>query len=91
MIWCKQRQGFKYLAQTMVREGLIPTADIFFYLLPVEVNDLCNGRRDPILLMNARLRKKLYPKMDKYKFDEFVKGPNMKPQNVSRQMTMDRE
>ena len=86
MIWCcdKQRQGFKYLAQNMVREGLIPTADTFFYLTPVEVHDLCNGRRDPILLMKARLRKRLYPKMDKYKFEEFVKGPDMKPRNVSK-------
>lgn len=84
MIWLvdKQRQGFRYLARAMQSEGLIPTADTFFYLTPTEIQDLCNGRRDPLLMMKARLRRRLHPKMDKYKFEEFIKGPDMKPRNV---------
>lgn len=84
MIWMvdKQRQGFEHLARTMHREGLIPSKDTFYYLTPTEIHDLCNGRRDPLLLMKARLRRRVLPKMDKYKFEEFIKGPDMKPRNV---------
>ena len=84
MIWMndKSRQGFRYLARNMVSEGLIPTEDTFFYLTLPEIQSVCDRERDPLILMKARLRKRLYPKMDKYKFVEFLKGPEMKPRNV---------
>ena len=84
MIWINhnQRKAFRFLAKKMVDEGLIPTADTFFYLTIEEVERLCNGERDPLIHMRARLRKRVYPKMNKYKFEEFIKGPEMKPRNV---------
>ena len=84
MIWLinKQRQALKYLAKRMVSEGLIPSVDLFYYLTSEEFECLCNGDRDPMILTRARLRKRVYPKMNKYKFEEFIKGPEMKPRNV---------
>ncbi len=84
MIWMnnKIRQVLWHLAQQMVTEGIIPEADLFFYLALDEVEKLCNGERDALILLKARLRKRILPKMDKYKFEEFLKGPEMKPRNV---------
>jgi hypothetical protein len=84
MIWMtnKIRQVFWHLAQQMVVEGFIPEADLFFYLTLDEIEKLCNGERDALILLKARLRKRILPKMDKYKFEEFLKGPEMKPRNV---------
>ncbi|CAG2178191.1 unnamed protein product, partial [Oppiella nova] len=83
LIWMnnKYRQGFRLLSKQMVKEGLLPTADSFFYLTTNEVEALCNGDRDPLILARVRHRKRLYPKMDKYKFEEFIKGPEMIPRN----------
>ena len=85
MIWMNNhlKDGFWYFAQQMVNEGLIPSVDSFFYLTADEVEALCNGDRNPLILAKVRQRKRLYPRMDKYKFDEFIKGPEMKPRNVS--------
>ena len=84
LIWMTdtQRKAFRFLAKQMVTEGLIPSVDTFFYLTLEEIECLCNGQRDPMLNMKARLRKRIFPKMDKYKFEEFIKGPQMKPRNV---------
>jgi pyruvate,water dikinase len=84
MIWMnnKIRQVLWHLAQQMVTEGIIPEADLFFYLTLDEIEKLCNGERDALILLKARLRKRILPKMDKYKFEEFLKGPEMKPRNV---------
>ncbi|CAG2113679.1 unnamed protein product, partial [Medioppia subpectinata] len=83
MIWMNNqfRDAFWYLSQQMVSEGLIPTVDTFFYLTMTEVEALCNGQRDPLIFSRVRQRRRLYPKMDKYKFEEFIKGPEMKPRN----------
>ncbi|XP_054166684.1 prodigiosin synthesizing transferase PigC-like [Oppia nitens] len=83
MIWLNNnwRKGFRYLSKQMVSEGLIPSAETFFYLTPDEVIALCNGDRNPLILQKTRHRKRLYPKMDKYKFEEFIKGPEMIPKN----------
>jgi len=84
MIWMnnKLRQAFWYLARKMVDEGIIPEADLLFYLTTDEIERLCNGERDALILSKARLRKRILPKMDKYKFEEIIKGPEMKPRNV---------
>jgi hypothetical protein len=84
MIWMinKSRQGFWYLARRMVEEGLIPEEDLLFHLTVEEIERLCNRERDALILLRARLRKRILPKMDKYKFEEIIKGPEMKPRNV---------
>jgi hypothetical protein len=84
MVWFfnKFRKTFWHLARVMVNEGLIPEADLFFFLTLDEIKMLCDGNRNPLIIARGRLRKKLYPKMDKYKFDEIIKGPEMKPRNV---------
>ena len=84
MVWMndKIRQAFRFLAQKMVTEGLIPNVETFFYLTSEEIERLCIGDRDPMINTRARLRKRVYPKMNKYKFEEFIKGPEMKPKNV---------
>ncbi|CAG2105449.1 unnamed protein product [Medioppia subpectinata] len=83
MIWMNNKcnEGFWYLAQQMTKEGLIPSVDTFFYLTITEVEALCNGQRDPLIFSRVRQRRRLYPRMDKYKFEEFIKGPEMKPRN----------
>ncbi|CAG2112977.1 unnamed protein product, partial [Medioppia subpectinata] len=83
MIWVnnKFRESFRLLSKQMVSEGLIPSAECFFYLTVNEVEALCSGDRDPLILTRVRQRRRLYPRMDKYKFEEFIKGPEMKPRN----------
>ena len=81
-IFNEARYGLRYLAKIMVNEGLIPDIDTLFYLTIEEVERLCDGERDPLIHMRARLRKRVYPKMNKFKFEEFIKGPEMKPRNV---------
>jgi hypothetical protein len=84
MVWMnnKKREALWHLARQMVAEGIIPEADLFFYLTVDEIEKLCNGERDALILLKARLRKRILPKMDKYKFEEFLKGPEFKPRNV---------
>ena len=84
MVWMnyKQKQALRFLAKKMVAEGLIPNVETFYFLTSEEIERLCNGERDPMINTRARLRKRVYPKMNKYKFEEFIKGPEMKPRNV---------
>ncbi|XP_054166948.1 prodigiosin synthesizing transferase PigC-like [Oppia nitens] len=90
MIWMNDRQkkGFHFLAKQMVADGLLPSIDSFFYLTSEEVYNLCNGSRDPLIMTRLRHRKRLYQKMNKYKFDEFVKGPEMIPRNFDERITI---
>ncbi|CAG2173671.1 unnamed protein product, partial [Oppiella nova] len=83
MVWFNHRirKGFRYLAQTMVSEGLIPSIDTFFFLTIDEIERLCNGDRDALLLSKTRLRRRLFTQMDRYKFEEIIKGPEMRPKN----------
>ncbi|CAG2171455.1 unnamed protein product, partial [Oppiella nova] len=78
------KQGFRLLARQMVAEGLIPFDDHFFYLTVNEVDELCIGRRNPLILTRVRHRRRLYKQMDGYKFDEFIKGPEMRPRNLEK-------
>ncbi|XP_054166950.1 uncharacterized phosphotransferase YvkC-like [Oppia nitens] len=84
MVWLNHqlRRGFQYMAQTMVSDGLIPSTETFFLLTIDEIDTLCNGNRDPMILTKARLRKRLVPQMNRYKFDEIIKGPEMEPKNL---------
>ncbi|CAG2117807.1 unnamed protein product [Medioppia subpectinata] len=80
--WSRRGVGYRELS----KEGLIPSAECFFYLTVNEVEALCSGDRDPLILTRVRQRRRLYPKMDKYKFEEFIKGPEMKPRNFEDQI-----
>jgi len=66
----------------MVQEGLIPDAESMFFLTPDEVQKLVEGERDALLLAKVRLRKRVYVKTNKYKFEEIIKGPKMTPRNL---------
>jgi len=83
MIWMYNKYGsaLRLLGLKMVSEGLIPDQNTIFYLTIDEIEKLFKVR-DPLILSKARLRKRLHPKMDKYKFVEFVKGPKITPRNV---------
>ncbi|CAG2123310.1 unnamed protein product, partial [Medioppia subpectinata] len=70
----------------MVAEGLIPSVDSFFFLTIDEIERLCNGDRDALILAKVRQRRRLYPKMDKYKFEEIIKGPEMMPKNFEEKI-----
>jgi hypothetical protein len=84
MVWMgdQTRQAQWHLARMMVKEGFIPSALTMFFLTPEEVERLVRGERDALILAKTRIRKRLYAKTDKYKFDEFVKGPKMVPRNL---------
>ncbi len=66
----------------MVREGRLPERDLLFYLSISELGKLVN-ERDAVLVMRAKLRKRLHNNKDKLIFSETVIGPNMRPRNVS--------
>ena len=79
----QHRQALWYLAQMMVKENFIPEKELFFYLTCDELNQLIvNKHKLPGLIMKSRQRRKSFLKTDKYKFEQFCKGPNFKPINV---------
>ena len=84
MIWMndQQRQVQWKIAKMMVEEGLIPDAESMFFLTPEEIQKLVEGERDALLLAKVRLRKRVYVKTDKYKFEKIIKGPKMTPRNL---------
>ena len=75
------RQGLWKLARKMHEEGRIPQEDLLFYLPVWEIDELFKNR-NPLFIWKAKHRKKLFEKIDKWKFDEVVKGYNFKPKEV---------
>ena len=73
------RDAFWQIAQDLAMKGILPDAELMFYLKLDEIKRLTSGERNPGLVMKAKHRKQLYPIMDKLKFDEFIKGFRMKP------------
>ncbi len=76
------RQALWKLAQQMHTEGLIPEIDLIFYMTLDEI-EFYLKTRNPVIVTKAKQRKKLYFKMNDWKFDEIVKGYDFKPRNVS--------
>jgi pyruvate,water dikinase len=76
------RKALWRLADKMHFEGLIPEPDLIFHMTVDEI-DLYLKTRNPILITKAKQRKKLYFIMDKWKFDEIVKGYDFMPRDVS--------
>ena len=76
------RQGLWRLAHTMQSEGRIPEPDLLFQMTPNEIIDLIENR-NPLIVWKARQRKRLYSKMNNWKFDEIICGYDFKPREVS--------
>lgn len=74
-----QRNALWHIAEDMAQRGILPEKDLIFYLRIDETQRLLAGERNPLLVMKARQRKRLYPEMNKLKFDEFIKGFRMRP------------
>ena len=81
MVKCQHfvREAMWHVAATMAEEGILPEVDLFFFLKVDEAVRLASGERNPLLIMKAKQRKRLYPQMNSFKFDEFVSGFRMKP------------
>ncbi len=73
------REAMWYIAGEMVAAGLLPEAELYFFLRLDELQRLLSGERCPTLVMKAKQRRRLYPTMNKLKFEEFVKGMRMAP------------
>jgi len=73
------RDAFWYLGDEMVAAGLLPKRDLVLFLKVDETQRLITGERNPLLVMKAKQRKRLYSEMNKLKFDEFIKGFRMAP------------
>ena len=67
------------IAEHAVRVGYIPEADLLFFMKTHEIQRLLSGERNPLLVMKAKQRKRLYPQMNAFKFDEFIRGFRMAP------------
>lgn len=73
------RQALWALATEMRQAGLIPDEELMFFMKIDEIDSLLHGKRNPLILIKSKQRRRLYPVMDKYKFDEFVVGFEMLP------------
>ena len=76
------RRGFWRLAKQMVSEGRLPDEELLFHMNCEEIDILLN-ERDPTIISRAKIRRKLFPIKDNFKFPETTIGPNIKPRNVS--------
>lgn len=76
-------QAWWTLAENMHEAGYLPETELLFYLKVDEIARLLKGDRNPMLLMKAKQRRRLYPKMNKFQYEEFVKGFRMRPRQVS--------
>ena len=65
----------------MVSEGRIPEPELMFHMTVNELHYLLQ-RRDPTIILRARLRRKVHSIKDSYLFPETNIGPNIKPRNV---------
>src|SRR5699024_4240325 len=73
------REAFWHIAEQMVAEGILPEKELFFFLRMDEIKRLTAGDRNPLLVMKAKQRQRLYPQMNALKFDEFIRGFRMAP------------
>lgn len=89
MVWLVDvyRQGFQRLADMMAyEEGRLPDPELLFFLTLEELNRLVRVR-DPLLVARAKQRRRAFPVMDKFRFDEIARGPDLRPRNVSLRET----
>ena len=78
----KFRQLFREMGKMMCyREGRIPEPDLIYFLTLNELKVLTEFR-DPKIVMKAKQRKRIYPKLDNYIYNEMSVGPDIRPRNV---------
>lgn len=73
------RMAFRQISNEMVQAGILPDAELFYYLKLSEIAKLITGERNPVLIMKAKQRRRIYPTLNALKFNEFVKGFKMAP------------
>ena len=73
------RRAMWAIAEEAAAEGLLPEAELFFFLKVDEIQRVLSGERNPSLVMKAKQRRRLHPTMNAFKFEEFVKGFRMAP------------
>lgn len=72
----------RQMAQMMChKEGRLPDPDLIFFLTFNELKILVESR-DPKIVMKAKLRKRVFAKLDKYVYEEISIGPDVRPRNV---------
>lgn len=67
------------MGQMMQQNGLLPDADLIFYLTHLEIGSVLNEKCIDIVL-KAQRRRRSFPEWKKFRFDEFQSGV-MKPLN----------
>ena len=79
----KFRQFFREMGRMMCyREGRIPEPELIYFLTLNELKILTKVR-DPKIVMKAKQRKRIFPKLDQFIYDEMNVGPDIRPRNVS--------
>lgn len=63
---------FRILADKLVEKGIIPDADLIFFVTKEEIGELIKGNRN--LVKKAMKRRRLYPLQCAMKFDEVYSG-----------------
>lgn len=80
------REALWQIAEQMAAKGLVPEAELFFFLKSNEVaamiDDTAKNQKQKqqnvaLYVWKAKQRKRLWPTMDVYRFDEFIKGFRM--------------
>lgn len=65
------RRALILLSKTLVKEGLLPDKDLFFFLSIKEIKDII-ASRDGKLIAKAIRRQKIFPKLNELKFPELT-------------------
>ncbi len=66
------RKAYRNIAKRMVDVGMLPDADLIYFLTKEEIGDLINGDRN--LVKKAMKRRRLYPLQCSLKFEEVYSG-----------------
>lgn len=75
----RYRDALWEIARCMHRKGLLPEVELFFFLKLDEIEAIIGGARNPMFLWKATQRRRLWPTMDRFRFEEFIKGFRMGP------------
>jgi hypothetical protein len=70
------------MADRMHSEGLIPEKELLFHMTFDEISRLIDTRH-PIFVTKAKQRRRMHLRVDKWKFDEILKGYDFQPKHVS--------
>jgi hypothetical protein len=77
------RRAYWELANRLVyEEALLPNPELIFFLTSEEIKELLSNRKSSIIV-RALQRKRVFSKMNDFRFDEIVFGPDIKPIGVN--------